>query len=314
MFPRGCPRASINACLHSTSLRQTDRSVTAFALALERALHSFDLLNQGYKAGATSIALIHKHAVTASLESHNINCTAQTTRMAQSPSLTGPWLNAEQVLYESIPDLLIGGGPGRPETTTRAGTPKLSYIGPLAKWDTLHQSVWDFVHDRNTLNTARYFDRCKHLPVSPDPKVQTTNPHATTREHVQVGAEITLSGRFFERVLVPVSAVVSTLTDVTMMRGRPADRILPTTATSGDSWIVAEPLRPDRDSSNKKQPDVVLKFQVGRDNLVRLTGELKFCTTVRLKEMVDNAIDPYYPRLLKFSNILGKFHDAVLCT
>jgi hypothetical protein len=198
-----------------------------------------------------------------------------------------------------------------PETTTRAGTPKLSYIGPLAKWDTFHESVWDFIHDRNT---ARYFDRCKHLPIYPDPSVQRTNPHATMREHVQVGAEITLSGRFSERVLVPVSSVVSTMTDVTMMRGRPANSILPTTATSGDSWIVPEHLRPDRNSSNKKQPDIVLKLQVGRENLARLSGELKFCATVNLKEMVDNAIDRYFPRLLKFSNILGKSHDAVLCT
>jgi hypothetical protein len=134
------------------------------------------------------------------------------------------------------------------------------------------------------------------------------------REHVQVGAEITLSGRFSERVLVPVSSVVSTMTDVTMMRGRPANSILPTTATSGDSWIVPEHLRPDRNSSNKKQPDIVLKLQVGRENLARLSGELKFCATVNLKEMVDNAIDRYFPRLLKFSNILGKSHDAVLCT
>jgi hypothetical protein len=132
--------------------------------------------------------------------------------------------------------------------------------------------------------------------------------------HVQVGAEITLSGRFFERVLVPVSAAVRTMTDVTLMRGRPADKILPIAATSGDSWIVEEHRRPDRYSPNKKQPDIVLKLQVNRENLVRLTGELKSCTTVDLKGMVNNATNPYNPKLLKFSNILGKSHNASSCT
>lgn len=192
------------------------------------------------------------------------------------------YLNPEQAIRGPMPDLLIE-KPGV-ETTSSAGVPSLSYCGPLAKWNVFEKDVHTFINDPVTQEHLR---RCQDLPVYPNPRVEHRNSHVSTREQIQVGAEITLSGRFFERAIVPVVASVETLTDSTLATPpeRPAKMILPTKARFGDSWVVPKDNRPDTGSENKIQPDIVAKLCVNDDDQVRLVGELKFCTTVDLEDM-----------------------------
>ena len=220
--------------------------------------------------------------------------------MADQPGLLAYWLNAEQALHGGIPDLLTGESDNGTATTA----PNQSYHGPIARWDTLNASVRKFLQDQDIL---KHFDRCKQLPVYPDPKVEKINPHASTREHVQVGTVASLSMRFYERALLPVITSVKTLTS-SEFGATDTAKFLPDQPAFE---IAKEDQRSGNDPAGMKPPDVIAKLQVNGEDQVRLVGQFQLCTTVDLKKIVDDATDPKNPQPKAFSNILGKSHNTV---
>ncbi|KAF3002451.1 hypothetical protein E8E13_004808 [Curvularia kusanoi] len=86
---------------------------------------------------------------------------------------------------------------------------------------------------------------------------------------------MTLSGRFIQRVVLPVTCAVETLTNP--RNGTPATS-LPTVVQFGD-------LLRSRNGENVP-PAVIGKLWVNRDDQVRLVGELKFCGTADLQRPI----------------------------
>ena len=220
--------------------------------------------------------------------------------MADQPGLLAYWLNAEQALHGGIPDLLTG----EPDNGTAITAPNLSYHGPIARWDTLNSSVRKFLQNQDIL---QHFDRCKQLPVYPDPKVEEINPHASTKEHVEVGTVASLSMRFYERALSPIITSVKTLTSSEFGATDTAN-FLPDQPAFG---IAKEDQCSENDPAGMKLPDVIAKLQVNGEDQVRLVGQLQLCTTVDLKKIVDDATDPKNPQPKAFSNTLGTSHKTV---
>jgi hypothetical protein len=133
-------------------------------------------------------------------------------------------------------------------------------------------------------DTQKLFDACKDIPVHVDHYfVHLQNPLAMGAEFGQVGAEITLSARFWENVLMPVLHSSLTMKSLGAYTTAPVD---PSTLqwTFGDSFIIPKPDRIDG-----HQPDVVLKTNFDGRPEVRMIGELKSCATVPLQDMVKLA-------------------------
>jgi hypothetical protein len=218
--------------------------------------------------------------------------------MADHPSPLAYWLNVEQTLHGGMPALLTG----EPDNKTAITAPDLSYHGPIARWDTLHASVRKFLQDQDIL---KHLNRCGDLPVYPDPKIEEISPHASTKEHVQVGTVVSLSMRFYERALVPVIASVKTLKHSESGAADTAD-FLPDQPAFG---ISKEDQRSENDPAGKS--DVIAKLQVNGEDQIRLVGQFQLCTTVDLKKIVDDATDPRNPQPKALSNILGKSYKTV---
>lgn len=219
--------------------------------------------------------------------------------MAGRPCLPAYWLNAQQVLHGGIPDLLTG----EPDNGTAITAPNLSYHGPIARWDTFNASVRKFLQDQDIL---QHFDRCKQLPVYPDPKVEELNPHASTKEHVEVGTVASLSMRFYERALAPVITSIKTLTR-SEFGATDTEKFLPDQPAFG---IAKEDQRSENVPAGMKLPVVIAKLQVNGEDQVRLVGQFQLYTTVDLKKIVEDAADPNNPQPKAFSNILGKSHKT----
>jgi hypothetical protein len=203
------------------------------------------------------------------------------------------YLAANELLYNDMPLLLVG--EKGVQTTENAPTITRWYGGRLAKWDTFDTDILDFKRQERTTTEL---ERCKEIPISMDPAVETHNRDAMTVESTQCGGELSISGRFFQNALKPVIHSVHTLSsDEHTPRTDP--HWLPKKLTFGYSWIT------DRDERKSKlQPDVVMKLHVEDQAKVRLVGELKFHVTVDLEQMRDMAVNGNEADL---NRILGRY-------
>ncbi|KAK1908007.1 hypothetical protein P3342_013326 [Pyrenophora teres f. teres] len=191
--------------------------------------------------------------------------------------LTGPYLNAEGLLRRPLPKLKTGDF--KKETVSYAPSITHRYQGDLAPWDTFKDEVRSFYKDPRT---KAELQRCAKAPIYMDPAVESINSEAMTRETVQCGAEITVSGRYFHNALAVVTSIVRTL--VVPAHGPSANPgFLSEELAFGDSWILDQEHR-----VRKQEPDIFLKLPIGGKDQVRLVGELKFCLTVNFTKMVDN--------------------------
>jgi hypothetical protein len=107
------------------------------------------------------------------------------------------------------------------------------------------------------------------MPFAPHPDLEKQNRFAVTTELSQVGAEISLSHRFFQNALLPAIHVsLSNLEELNTYQGGPGLR--GNFKTVGGAWIVNKTQR-----VAGQQPDVVLKHYMALNKSeVRLVGEL----------------------------------------
>lgn len=207
--------------------------------------------------------------------------------------LTGPYLNADSLLQQPLPKLLRGKS-GK-ETITYAPKITLNYRGHLAKWDDFRENGMDFYKDARI---RAELDRCADVPIYMDPAIEQINSEAMTRETIQCGAEITLSGRYFCNAIAPVASVVKTL--VASAHGESANpKLLPRDLAFGDSWILDQHHR-----VSGMEPDILLKLPIEGKDQIRLVGELKFYPTVNLGTMLKDYLKG---DAKAFRGILGKF-------
>jgi len=199
-----------------------------------------------------------------------------------------------------MPTLILG--KTKTQTVSNPGSINKYFNGNLAFWDTFPKDVLNFFQDPRIVNDM---ERCQYLPISPDPETEKLNKHFTTKENITCGGEITLSGRFYQNALKQVTAVVQTLSDPDYGESDHGPW-LPFDLTFGDSWTINKPQR-----VSGREPDVVLKLQIDGEQKLRLVGELKFCATVDLKEMVQEALEDTES---SFVGILGKSPETPLNT
>ena len=164
------------------------------------------------------------------------------------------------------------------ETTSKAPTITRRFNGRLSHFRPFVNRVVDWYESAYIQDL---FKKCDDLPVYMHPCVQSKNRYAMGAELGQIGAEITVSARFWQNVLLPVLHSCRT-----MRFSNTAKNVLPLDpkdldCTIGDSFIV-----PMQQRIPSLQPDVVFKFTIGEKQEVRLVGELKSCATVLLGEMV----------------------------
>jgi len=226
--------------------------------------------------------------------SNGANNTGDIDSQSCSKALIGPYLNADGLLNQPLPQLKKG--KFDLETVTHAPRISQNYDGPLAKWDNFKKDVLSFYKNART---KAELGRCANVPIYMDPAVERINSEAMTHESIQCGAEITISGRFFHNALAAITAIVRTL--VVPAHGLSANSdFLPQELAFGDSWILDRPYR-----VSKQEPDVFLKLPIEGKDQVRLVGELKFCLTVDLKRMLQNQ---ERTNTKKFRGILGTYN------
>lgn len=195
-------------------------------------------------------------------------------------SLPQYYLSARGLLENPLPPL--NKGPDGIQTVSNPPSVHIHYSGELASWRDFQSEALEFLDD---LRTKRELDRCAHVPIYMDPKVEKLNSSAMTVERIQAGAEITLSGRFFWNALAVTSHIVETLTNP--QHGQCLPHFLPDKLAFGDSWIIEQPNR-----VKGQEPDIVLSlpYNVGhRTCRTRSIGELKFCSVVDFGQMVHKA-------------------------
>ena len=211
--------------------------------------------------------------------------------------LVGPYLNADSLLKQPLPQLLRG--TSSVETITYAPRITLHYSGPLAKWDNFQENALAFYQDARI---RAELDRCANAPIYMDPAIERVNSEAMTRETIQCGAEITLSGRYFCNALAAVASIVRTL--VAPAHGASANpNLLPREFAFGDSWILDKPHR-----VSGMEPDILLKLPIEGKDQIRLVGELKFYPTVDLESMLQDYEDG---DAAAFRGILGMYTQSV---
>jgi len=192
-------------------------------------------------------------------------------------SLPAYFLNAENLLRRQLPDLVIG---NRDETIGGPPPTKQHYKGGLGHWKEFRDLAIRFMEDERLIAELK---RCSHAPIAMDPVIKELNSSAIAGERIQVGAEITMSGRFGQNVLVVSDAIVATLSNP--QHGQPIyPDFLPDKVTYGDSWVLKTPLR-----IPGKQPDVLMKLPSDNGTGLRLVGELKFPVGSSLQEMINRA-------------------------
>ncbi|KAF1828220.1 hypothetical protein BDW02DRAFT_635309 [Decorospora gaudefroyi] len=186
------------------------------------------------------------------------------------------------------------------ETIAKGPAIARHYAGKLAKWDSFKKNAIDFYNERRT---QMELERCGHAPIYMDPEIYKLNSKAMIQERIQAGAEITLCGRYFWNLLAVVVHIVETLASTEHgFSNYPG--FLPPQLTFGDSWIIGRPFRVDG-----QQPDAVLKLPVNGKDQIRMVGELKFCVTLNLKSMLEDAENGQGN---KFRGILGQLVNYML--
>lgn len=201
-------------------------------------------------------------------------------------------MNADSLITAGLPDL--NQGEFKRETTSLPSGYARYFHGGLAEWgDHFQNAVIAFYKDPAI---KKAFDRCSKVPICMDRTIETLNKNAMTTEHILAGAEITLSGRFFQNALAPVIAITKTLADEEY--GHLSDvGDFPKDPTFGDSWIIDIV-----DRASNQEPDVVLKLRCRKEDAIRLVGELKFNKTVSVKAAIEE-----YEKNRKLSGLLGRF-------
>ncbi|KAF7446952.1 hypothetical protein PtrSN002B_005484 [Pyrenophora tritici-repentis] len=208
------------------------------------------------------------------------NDTSIVSPESSGDELIGSYLNADDLLNQPLPGLLRG--EHGIETITNAPRIFHNYEGELAPWKDFKESVMAFYKDPRT---KAELDRYAKVPIYMGKAIEEVNSEAMTRETIQCGAEISLSGRLFSRVLAAVISVVRTL--VVPAHGKSANpTLLPQKLAFGDAKILDKHLRVDG-----MEPDILLKLPIqGRDQ-IRLVGEIKFHPLVNLERMMQGIID-----------------------
>ncbi|KAH7138576.1 hypothetical protein B0J11DRAFT_574545 [Dendryphion nanum] len=186
--------------------------------------------------------------------------------------------NARTSLSGPMPSLMIG--EHGVETTSYAGKSKKHYRGPLSLWGNFQASTAEFYQKLGPI-----FERCSHLPLNIDPSLKFLHQFAEVDECIQVGGEITLSGRFISNGLVPLISATRTLAHELSKNSKP-QFYLPRDLRFGDSWIIKKKIR-----VKGNEPDLVLRTQPGNDDDgIRLVAELKSCVTMDLKAAMTKAL------------------------
>ncbi|KAF2853489.1 hypothetical protein T440DRAFT_376213, partial [Plenodomus tracheiphilus IPT5] len=209
------------------------------------------------------------------------------------------FMNAEDALRQPLPRLFTG----KPiaETVGRAPPIKRRFHGNLGHWDHFEKLASEFFVKAETTSALK---RCNRVPISVAPNIKELNSNThMVREKVQVGAEITLSGRFFANALATVIDIVETLASDDHGDGCADPEFLPRRFSFGDSWIIDQKHR-----VQGHEPDVILKLPSASGHRVRLVGELKFCVTVNLSDMVNEVKGPE-EQTSTFRDILGQIVD-----
>lgn len=203
------------------------------------------------------------------------------------------FLSPLEVITDSLPEMVIG-EPGVETVTSKSM--KFCYDGPLGQWDGLDDGVDIFLKE---IQAA--FERCKGVPTDITQSVEHLNPDFATAEHLQVGSEIDLDGRFKNNVVSKVRSVLMTLTNPKFADGRePTDLpALPRSFKFGSSKVFAAALRPIGSELDK-----VFKIPGdGPDQQVRLICELKSCSTVNIAEMIKRGTESCEKD--SFRNLIG---------
>ncbi|KAJ4335987.1 hypothetical protein N0V87_005708 [Didymella glomerata] len=190
---------------------------------------------------------------------------------------------------------MVIGEPGVETVTSKSM--KFCYDGPLGQWDGLDDGVDIFLKE---IQAA--FERCKGVPTDITQSVEHLNPDFATAEHLQVGSEIDLDGRFKNNVVSKARSVLMTLTNPKFADGRePTDLpALPRSFKFGSSKVFAAALRPIGSELDK-----VFKIPGdGPDQQVRLICELKSCSTVNIAEMIKRGTESCEKD--SFRNLIGQ--------
>lgn len=200
------------------------------------------------------------------------------------------FLNAAGLIPAGMPDL--SQGEFKRETTGVSSGYTRYFHGGLTEWG-LHfqKAVLEFYMSSSIKNA---FDRCAKVPICMDRTIETLNKNAMTQEHILTGAEIILSGRFFQNALAPVIAITKTLTDL-QCGAFTGLSDFPKNPTFGDSWNIDID-----DRAPFQEPDVVLKLRCREEDTIRLVGELKFNKIVNLRAAIDG-----YGKSNKLNGLLG---------
>lgn len=151
---------------------------------------------------------------------------------ASVPRLPEYYLNAHDTLCAGMPAIV------RRDnflyTTAKAPTITKHFAGKLGKWPSFKSEVLRFYLEEQM---QRAFADCASMPVSMNPRIEDVNPYAMTKELLQCGAEISLSGRFFQNALDHVIHAIETI--VAGQKGPvQADRQFVKDTTFGDYWTI----------------------------------------------------------------------------
>ncbi|KAF2751530.1 hypothetical protein M011DRAFT_483427 [Sporormia fimetaria CBS 119925] len=189
--------------------------------------------------------------------------------------ISGPYMAAEELICDRLPDLLIG--EEKVETVANRPTTTYMYVGDLGKWGDLPFEVAKWY------NSSRHlFDRVDSIPVSMHPDILEENADAMLEEHIKVGAEITLSARFMHNALASVTAALKT-----MVKGEPSApefvHLQNQEFPFGDAWTNPRPQR-----VKGLYPDVIFLLGALGAFQVRYFGEIK-SFIVRIEDMTHEA-------------------------
>jgi hypothetical protein len=146
------------------------------------------------------------------------------------------------------------------------------------KWSSFHQDVSRFYNGRK-LQFA--FRRCDGVPVDLDPSIGAQYSHFATLENIQVGSEISMSGRFFSNV---VSRVISVIQALWSEEYGTLEELADMPQLPRDFRSSCAKTVPQSQRAPHNEPDVVFKIPgTGDSQRVRAIGELKFYGTYSIQ-------------------------------
>ena len=192
----------------------------------------------------------------------------------QSPK---DYLNPKQVIEYSLPELLIP-----PENqTVQASSLTEVFKDHIGQWIDFMDEVTDLYRD-GALQQA--LKDCVDVQADDNLSLlQQESPSFAGLEHVQIGEERDLHGRFLANVVSPVLSTLRTITrpeHVQQAHIDPIEKIpLVKDVNAGSAKTVPIHLR------KQHEPDIVFKMPGSGDHqMVRIVGELKFPRTCHIEK------------------------------